>query len=187
MPPPAASPIREHPRKGSSIGWWVSSMSLQHYKGVSFIYVTVDTFLWYVKFVSLHLSTSCCMATIIKIDHFFSYQKVCLYGVFSCHSPLRHQLVCLFDVLCALVSFRYQLWRLSGLSNGSVLLRYHLVCRYHVSNRSALFRYYWHNATTSQAGPSHWHTSCDVTRCPNLYETKLRRHYDETKMKRSII
>ena len=187
MPPPAASPIREHPRKGSSIGWWVSSMSLQHYKGVSFIYVTVDTFLWYLKFVSLHLSTSCCMATIIKIDHFFSYQKVCLYGVFSCHSPLRHQLVCLFDVLCALVSFRYQLWRLSGLSNGSVLLRYHLVCRYHVSNRSALFRYYWHNATTSQAGPSHWHTSCDVTRCPNLYETKLRRHYDETKMKRSII
>ena len=162
-------------------------MSLQHYKGVSFIYVTVDTFLWYLKFVSLHLSTSCCMATIIKIDHFFSYQKVCLYGVFSCHSPLRHQLVCLFDVLCALVSFRYQLWRLSGLSNGSVLLRYHLVCRYHVSNRSALFRYYWHNATTSQAGPSHWHTSCDVTRCPNLYETKLRRHYDETKMKRSII
>lgn len=162
-------------------------MSLQHYKGVSFIYVTVDTFLWYLKFVSLHLSTSCCMATIIKIDHFFSYQKVCLYGVFSCHSPLRHQLVCLFDVLCALVSFRYQLWRLSGLSNGSVLLRYHLVCRYHVSNRSALFRYYWHNPTTSQAGPSHWHTSCDVTRCPNLYETKLRRHYDETKMKRSII
>ena len=97
MPPPPASPIREHPRKGSSIGWWVSSMSLQHYKGVSFIYVTVDTFLWYLKFVSLHLSTSCCMATIIKIDHFFSYQKVCLYGVFSCHSPLRHQLVCLFE------------------------------------------------------------------------------------------
>ena len=186
MPPPPASPIREHPRKGSSIGWWVSSMSLQHYKGVSFIYVTVDTFLWYLKFVSLHLSTSCCMATIIKIDHFFSYQKVSTASL-VCHSPLRHQLVCLFDVLCALVSFRYQLWRLSGLSNGSVLLRYHLVCRYHVSNRSALFRYYWHIATTSQAGPSHWHTSCDVTRCPNLYETKLRRHYDETKMRRSII
>ena len=162
-------------------------MSLQHYKGVSFIHVTFDTFLWYLKFVSLHLSTSCCMATIIKMDHFFSYQKVCLCGVFSFSFSFKHQLACIFDVLCAPVSFRYQLWRLSGLSNGSVLLRYHLVCRYHVSNRSALFRYYWHIATTSQAGPSHWHTSCDVTRFPNLYETKLRRHYDETKMRRSII
>ena len=161
-------------------------MSLQHYKGVSFIHVTFDTFLWYLKFVSLHLSTSCCMATIIKMDHFFSYQKVCLCGVFSFSFSFKHQLACIFDVLCVPVSFRYQLWRLSGLSNGSVLLRYHLVCCYHALNRSVLFRYYWHIVTTSQTGSSHWHTSSNVTR-ETKYQTKLTRHYDETKMRQSII
>ena len=61
------------------------------------------------------------------------------------------------------VTFRYQWKRLCDVLHWSVSLRYQLVRRYDVWNWSVLFTYQWDVTKTSQIGPSHWRTSCDVT------------------------
>ena len=97
---------------------------------------------------------------------FFGYFAVRIFFRVSGSSVfLRYQLVRCHNVSKTLVSLRYQLWHLCDVFCWSVSLRYQVVRRYDVSvwsYWSVLFTYQWDVGKTSQIGPSHWFTNCDV-------------------------
>ena len=77
-------------------------------------------------------------------------------------ASLKYQLVCRYNISKTSVSSRYQLRPLCNVLSWSVSLRYQLVRCYDASNWLVLSTYQWDVAKTSQIGPSHLRTSCDI-------------------------
>ena len=100
---------------------------------------------------------------VTKLGQFLLGTKAVHFSQTSSGSvSLRYQVVSRYNISKTSVLFSYKLRPLCDVLSWSVSLRYQVVRCYDVSNWLYLSSYQWDIAKTSQIGPSHSRTSCDV-------------------------